>query len=78
MDIEVQGEFSLGEFSVKTLEFVPEVNCVLASNGCGEIASVNVVTGSVQKFKGKLLKLLASWLTKLYESSCILVFKGVC
>ncbi len=54
MEIVVEGEFSLGEFSPNTLEFVPELNCVLASNGCGEVAIVDVVTGHIQKYKGKV------------------------
>lgn len=54
MDVVVEGEFLLEEFSPQSLVYVPELNCVLTSNGCGEVASINVVTGQIRKYQGKV------------------------
>lgn len=52
METSVEEEFSLSDFSPRSLTFIPGLNCVLASNKNGETRTIDVVTGKVQKCPG--------------------------
>ena len=54
METSLERVLSLDCFAVHTLTYVPELNNLLASNGHGEVASIDVVTGAHQKCLSKL------------------------
>lgn len=50
MDVSVEGELVLKNFSPHSLVFLPGLNCVLATNREGGVRYIDVVSGGVQEF----------------------------
>ena len=54
MDTGVEGEFSFSDFSPHALTFIPDLNCILASDRNGKTGTIDVVTGRVQQCPGRV------------------------
>ena len=52
MDVSVEGELVLKNFSPKSLVFLPGLNCVLATSREGGVRYIDVVNGGIQEFPG--------------------------
>ena len=52
MDSVVDRDFFLNDFSPRDLSFIPDLNCVLASDRCGKLGCIDVVTGLVHRYPG--------------------------